>query len=115
MTWLPLESKMFTSVAHDANKQILYLRFQSGDVYRYFDFPDDDYLTFLSAEPKYASPSVSLNIRGTTSATNAWPSSAPPDPAGTRYLTVTRQIVKCIIRLDRWDPGCSQATGSPGK
>jgi hypothetical protein len=52
MTWLPLESKMFTSVAHDADKQILYLRFQSGDVYRYFEFPDDDYLTFLSAESK---------------------------------------------------------------
>jgi lysyl-tRNA synthetase class 2 len=52
MTWLPLESKMFTSVAHDAGKQILYLRFQSGDVYRYFEFPDDNYLTFISAESK---------------------------------------------------------------
>ena len=52
MTWLPLESKMFTSVTHDANNQILYLRFQSGDVYRYFDFTDDNYLTFLSAESK---------------------------------------------------------------
>ena len=52
MTWLPLESKMFTSVAHDPDKQILYLRFQSGDVYRYFEFPDDNYLTFLSAESK---------------------------------------------------------------
>jgi hypothetical protein len=38
MTWLPLESKMFTSVSHDADKQILYLRFRkTGDVYRYFD------------------------------------------------------------------------------
>ena len=52
MTWLPLESKMFTSVTHDANNQILYLRFQSGDVYRWFDFTDDNYLTFLSAESK---------------------------------------------------------------
>jgi hypothetical protein len=43
---------MFTSVAYDADKQILYLRFQSGDVYRYFEFLDDDYLTFLSAESK---------------------------------------------------------------
>ena len=25
MTWLPIESKMFTSVSHDADKQILYL------------------------------------------------------------------------------------------
>jgi hypothetical protein len=52
MTWLPLESKMFTSVAYDADKQILYLRFQSGDVYRYFKFPDHDYLIFLSADSK---------------------------------------------------------------
>ena len=52
MTWLPLESKMFTSVGYDADKQILYLRFQSGDVYRYFEFPDTEYQTFLSAESK---------------------------------------------------------------
>ncbi len=52
MTWLPLESKMFTSVAYDAEKRILYLRFQSGDIYRYFDFPNNDYQQFLSAESK---------------------------------------------------------------
>lgn len=40
MTWLPLESKMLSAVAHDAEKQTLYLRFRdSGDVYRYFEFP----------------------------------------------------------------------------
>ena len=52
MTWLPLESKMFTSVAYDAGKRILYLRFQSGDIYRYFDFPNNDYQQLLSAESK---------------------------------------------------------------
>jgi hypothetical protein len=52
MTWLPLESKMFTSVAYDAEKRILYLRFQSGDIYRYFDFPNNDYQQFMSAESK---------------------------------------------------------------
>ena len=52
MTWLPVESKMFTSVAHDAEKQILYLRFTSGDVYRYFEFPTADYQAFLSAESR---------------------------------------------------------------
>jgi hypothetical protein len=52
MTWLPVESKMFTSVAYDEEKQILYLRFQSGDVYRYFEFPAEQYQTFLSAESR---------------------------------------------------------------
>ena len=52
MTWLPVESKMFMSVAHDAEKQILYLRFTSGDVYRYFEFPTADYQAFLSAESR---------------------------------------------------------------
>jgi hypothetical protein len=52
MTWLPVESKMFTSVAHDPEKQILYLRFQSGDVYRYFGFPAAEYQVFLNAESR---------------------------------------------------------------
>jgi hypothetical protein len=50
MTWLPLESKMFASVAYDAEKAILYLRFQSGDLYRYFEFTAGDYQAFLNAE-----------------------------------------------------------------
>jgi KTSC domain-containing protein len=52
MTWLPIESKMFTSVAYDGDKQILYLRFQGGDVYRYFEFSAADYRAFLSAESR---------------------------------------------------------------
>jgi hypothetical protein len=52
MTWLPLESKMFTAVAYDMENRILYLRFQSGDVYRYFEFCSDDHRQFLGAECK---------------------------------------------------------------
>jgi lysyl-tRNA synthetase class 2 len=53
MTWLPLESKMLASVAYDAEKQILYLRFRkTGDVYRYFEFPAADYQAFLDAESR---------------------------------------------------------------
>ena len=52
MTWVPAESKMLLSVAYDANKHILYLRFRSGDVYRFFDFPDETYQQFLLAESK---------------------------------------------------------------
>ena len=52
MTWVPVESKMLLSIAYHASKHILYLRFRSGDVYRYFDFPDRDYRQFLLAESK---------------------------------------------------------------
>ena len=52
MTWLPLESKMFFSVAYDADTRTLYLRFRSGDVYRYFHFSEDEYQQFLRAESK---------------------------------------------------------------
>jgi len=52
MTWLPLESQMFFSVAYDAKKCTLYLRFRSGDVYRYFQFSGADYQRFLCAESK---------------------------------------------------------------
>ena len=51
MIWLPLDSKMLTSVAYDADKQILYLRFRkTGDVYRYFEFPAAEYQAFFHAE-----------------------------------------------------------------
>ena len=53
MTWLPLTSKMLVSVAYDARKQILHLRFRkTGDVYRYFRFSPADYQAFLDAESK---------------------------------------------------------------
>jgi hypothetical protein len=52
MTWVPLESKMLLSAAYDPARHILYLRFRSGDVYRYFDFPDKTYQQFLLAESK---------------------------------------------------------------
>lgn len=52
MDWQTLDSKMFTSTAHDANKSILYLRFRSGEVYRYFEFSDEQYQAFLNAESR---------------------------------------------------------------
>ena len=50
MTWQPLVSKLLASAAYDAEKCILYLRFRSGDVYRYFAFPPEQYQHFLDAE-----------------------------------------------------------------
>jgi KTSC domain-containing protein len=48
----PLESKMFASVAYAAERRILYLRFRSGEVYRYFEFPEQQYREFLNAESR---------------------------------------------------------------
>jgi hypothetical protein len=51
MNWIMLESEMLTAVAYDAEKQTLYLRFRNtGDVYRYFEFPLTEYQKFLAAE-----------------------------------------------------------------
>ena len=35
-----------------AQRRWLYLRVQSGEIYRYFDFPPDRYRDFLAAESK---------------------------------------------------------------
>jgi hypothetical protein len=37
---------------YDEGKRQLYLRFHSGKVYRYFEFPPDQYDEFLAAESK---------------------------------------------------------------
>ena len=53
MNWTVLESKMLSAAAYDYSKQILYLRFRNtGDVYRYFEFPAADYQAFHRAESK---------------------------------------------------------------
>ena len=41
---------MFVSSAYDDDRCLLYLRFQSGDVYRYFDVSAAQYEAFLEAE-----------------------------------------------------------------
>ena len=52
MDWQFLESKLLAASAHDVRKHILYLRFRSGDVYRYFEFPPAEYQNFLDAESR---------------------------------------------------------------
>jgi hypothetical protein len=52
MDWLTLDSKMLASVASDAEKKILYLRFRTGDVYRYVNFPGTQFRNFLNAESR---------------------------------------------------------------
>jgi len=50
LDWRPLESKLLAAAAYVASRRVLYLRFQSGEVYRYFTFPAEQYQEFLAAE-----------------------------------------------------------------
>jgi KTSC domain len=52
MDWLPLDSSVFTSAAYLSSKRMLYLRFRSGELYCYFDFPPEQYRDFLAADSK---------------------------------------------------------------
>jgi hypothetical protein len=52
MDWQSFESKLLASSAYDAGKHILYLRFRSGEVYRYLEFPEEQYQEFLAAESR---------------------------------------------------------------
>jgi len=50
--WVPLESSVFTAVAHRADAEQLYLRFHDGNVYCYFACPRSVYKALLAAESK---------------------------------------------------------------
>jgi hypothetical protein len=50
LNWQPLESKLLAAAAYTAPQRQLYLRFHSGDVYRYFTFPAEQYQEFLASD-----------------------------------------------------------------
>jgi KTSC domain len=52
MDWQPFESKLLSSSAYEAGKHTLYLRFRSGEVYRYFEFSQEQYQDFIDAESR---------------------------------------------------------------
>ena len=52
MEWRSFESKSLAASAYDDEKRILYLRFRSGEVYRYFEVPEEQYREFLDAESR---------------------------------------------------------------
>jgi hypothetical protein len=52
LDWKPIDSKLLVAAAYVAARRSLYLRFKSGEVYRYYTFPADQYREFLDAESK---------------------------------------------------------------
>ena len=52
MDWVPFDSSALNAAAYAPAQHLLYLEFHSGERYRYFDFPPEQYRDFLAAESK---------------------------------------------------------------
>jgi hypothetical protein len=50
--WVPVESGLFSSAAYRAGVRQLYLRFQDGKIYRFFECPVAVYNEFVAAASK---------------------------------------------------------------
>jgi hypothetical protein len=50
LNWMSVVSTVFTAATYNEGERQLYLKFHSGKVYRYFDFPAHQYDEFLAAE-----------------------------------------------------------------
>jgi len=61
--WLPLDSSVFTATAYLPATRTLYLCFQSGELYCYFDFPPQQYRDFLASDSKGQYFSTSIRDR----------------------------------------------------
>lgn len=50
MERVPVESEALCSVGYDPAQRVLEVEFRSGEVYRYFNVPADEYLALLDAD-----------------------------------------------------------------
>jgi phosphoribosylpyrophosphate synthetase len=48
----PIDSSVIASMGYAAARRILEIEFHSGDIYDYFDVPEQEYVAFRSAESK---------------------------------------------------------------
>ena len=62
MNWVSVDSRAFAAVGYRRGERQLYVRFHSGKIYRYFDFPPDHYDELLAADSKGSY--FAENIRG---------------------------------------------------
>jgi hypothetical protein len=63
--WVPVESGLFSSAAYRASAQQLYVRFQDGKIYRFFDCPATVYDEFIAAasQGRYFSQQIRNRFR----------------------------------------------------
>jgi hypothetical protein len=52
LDWVPVKSKMLVAIAYSGDRQQLYLKFRSGDVYCYRGVPQARYQELLAADSK---------------------------------------------------------------
>ena len=52
MNWVVVDSSVFASVAYRSDQHQLFLKFHTGKVYRYFEFPSEQYDELLALESK---------------------------------------------------------------
>jgi hypothetical protein len=48
----PIESSVIASMGYQADQRILEIEFRSGDIYAYFEVPEEEYTAFRNAESK---------------------------------------------------------------
>ena len=84
---MAIDSTGFGSGGLYCSRRWLYLKFHSGEIYRYFDFPPIQYGDFLAAESK---GNTSANTSAITSRTNNFLNFATladkPRPTSDAYL-----------------------------
>ena len=63
--WVPVESGLFSSAAYRASARQLYLRFQDGKIYRFFECPVMVYDEFMAAasQGRYFSQEIRNRFR----------------------------------------------------
>ncbi len=63
--WVPVESGLFSAAAYRASTRQLYLRFQDGKIYRFFDCPVTVYDEFMAAasQGRYFSKQIRNRFR----------------------------------------------------
>ena len=63
--WVPVESGLFSGAAYRSSARQLYLRFQDGKIYRFFDCPVIVYDEFLAAasQGRYFSQQIRNHFR----------------------------------------------------
>jgi hypothetical protein len=52
LNWVFFDSSALNAAAYLPTERLLYLEFHSGERYRYFDFPPEQYRDLLAAESK---------------------------------------------------------------
>ena len=60
----PIDSSVIASMGYAAARRILEIEFHSGNIYDYFDVPEEEYAAFRNAESKGTYLNQILKLRG---------------------------------------------------